>query len=398
MLATRVKRAHKMHGQKLIVSDLRENEMAQRADVFLHPRPGTDLIWLSAVTKYIFDNGLANQTFIDQWVNRAAEFRKSLESFTLEMASERCGLPIETLTKVAHMIVEADGVCILWAMGVTQHTMGSDTSTAISNLLLATGNYMRPGTGAYPLRGHNNVQGASDHGAMPNFFPGYQEVADPAIRAKFEKAWKVSLPPKPGLDNHMMVDAIHEGKLKAMYLFGEEMSLVDSNANFVGDALAKLDFFVVQEIFFSETCRFADVILPASPSLEKEGTFTSTERRIQRLYQVLEPLGESRPDWIIIQDIANRLGAGWKYEHPSQIYEEIAALTPLMAGVTYERLEGYKTLQWPVAEDGSDQPLLYTKEFNFPDGKATFLPSSLDGAIRSAERRIRSALEQRPPA
>ena len=374
VLATRVKRAHKMHGQKLIVADLREHEMAARADVFFRPRPGTDLIWLSAVTKYIFDNGLANQKFIDQWVNRAEEFKKSLESYTLEMASERCDLPVETLTKVAHMIAEADGVCVLWAMGVTQHSMGSDTSTAISNLLLATGNYMRPGAGAYPLRGHNNVQGASDHGAMPNYFPGYQEVADPATRAKFERAWNVSLPPKPGLDNHMMIDAIHDGQLKAMYLFGEEMSLVDSNANFVSDALSKLDFFVVQEIFFSETCQFADVILPASPSLEKEGTFTSTERRIQRLYQALEPLGESRPDWIIIQDIANRLGAGWKYEHPSQIYEEIAALTPLMAGVTYERLEGYRTLQWPVAEDGSDQPLLYTKGFHFPDGKARFHP------------------------
>jgi formate dehydrogenase major subunit len=272
------------------------------------------------------------------------------------------------------MIAEADSVCILWAMGVTQHIMGSDTSTAISNLLLATGNYMRPGTGAYPLRGHNNVQGASDHGAMPNYFPGYQKVDDPVIRAKFEKAWNVSLPPKPGLDNHLMIDAIHDGRLKAMYVFGEEMSIVDSNANYVGDALSKLDFFVMQEIFFSETCRFADVILPACPSLEKEGTFTSTERRIQRLYPAFEPLGESRPDWEIIQDIANRLGADWKYENPSQIYEEIAPLTPLMAGVTYERLEGYKSLQWPVAEDGSDQPLLYTKQFKFPDGKATFFP------------------------
>jgi formate dehydrogenase major subunit len=374
VLATRVKRAHKMGGQKLIVADLREHEMAQRADLFFRPRPGTDLIWISAVTKYIFDNGLADQRFIDEWVKRADEFRKSLEPFTLDMASERCGLPMETLTKVAHMIAETKDVCILWAMGVTQHSMGSDTSTAISNLLLATGNYMKPGTGAYPLRGHNNVQGASDHGAMPNYFPGYQKVDDPAIRAKFEKAWNVSLPAKPGLDNHMMIDAIHEGKLKAMYVFGEEMSLVDSNASYVGEALSKLDFFVMQEVFFSETCRFADVILPASPSLEKEGTFTSTERRIQRLYQVFEPLGESRPDWMIIQDIANRLGAGWRYERPSQIYEEIAPLTPLMAGVTYERLEGYKTLQWPVAEDGSDQPLLYTTEFKSPDGKATFFP------------------------
>jgi formate dehydrogenase major subunit len=374
VLATRVKRAHKLRGQKLIVSDLRENEMARRADVFLHPRPGTDLFWLSAVTRYIFDNGLARQEFIDKWVSGAGDYIKSLEAFTLEAASERCGLPIETLTKVARMIAEANSVCILWAMGVTQHVMGSDTSTAISNLLLATGNYMRPGTGAYPLRGHNNVQGASDHGAMPNYFPGYQKVEDPAISAKFEKAWNVSLPPKPGLDNHLMIDAIQDGRLKAMYVFGEELSIVDSNANYVGDALSKLDFFVMQEIFFSQTCRFADVILPACPSLEKEGTFTSTERRIQRLYRVFDPLGESRPDWEIIQDIANRLGAGWKYGHPSEIYKEIASLTPLMAGVTYERLEGYKSLQWPVAEDGSDQPLLYTREFKFPGGKATFFP------------------------
>jgi formate dehydrogenase major subunit len=376
VLATRVKRAHKLHGQKLIVSDLRENEMARRADVFLHPRPGTDLFWLSAVTRYILDNGLADQAFIDKWVNGAAEYRQSLDFFTLEMASKRCGIPVETLTRVAHMIAEADSVCALWAMGVTQHIMGSDTSTAISNLLLATGNYMRPGTGAYPLRGHNNVQGASDHGAMPNFFPGYQKVDDSAIRSKFEKAWNVPLPSTPGLNNHQMIDAIHEGRIKSMYVFGEEMSLVDSNANYVADALSKLDFFVMQEIFFTDTCRFADVILPACPSLEKEGTFTSTERRIQRLYRVLEPLGESRPDWEIIQDIANRLGAGWSYNHPSQIYDEIASLTPLMAGVTYDRLEGYQSLQWPVAEDGSDQPLLYTRQFKSPDGKATFFPVS----------------------
>ena len=377
VLATRVKRAHKLHGQKLIVSDLRKNEMAERADVFLRPRPGTDLFWLSVVTKYIFDNGLANQAFLDKWVNGVTEYRESLAPFTLEMASQRCGLPMRNpLATVARMIAfgKPPSVCILWAMGVTQHVMGSDTSTAMSNLLLVTGNYMRPGTGAYPLRGHNNVQGASDHGAMPNYFPGYQKVDDPEIRAKFEKAWKVALPAKPGLDNHLMIDAIHDGRLKAMYVFGEELSMVDSNANYVSAALSKLDFFVMQEIFFTETCRFADVILPASPSLEKEGTFTSTERRIQRLYRAMDPLGESRPDWQIIQGIANHLGAGWSYSHPSEIYEEIAPLTPIVAGVTYERLEGYKSLQWPVAEDGSDQPLLYTKKFNFPDGKAKLFP------------------------
>src|SRR5580698_2266556 len=292
----------------------------------------------------------------------------------MEYASKVCGIPLETLEQIAHMVAEASGTCILWAMGVTQHSCGSDTSTAISNLLLMSGNYMRTGTGAYPLRGHNNVQGASDHGSMPNLLPGYQSVDDPEVRRKFEKAWGVTLPSTKGLDNHEMVEAIDEGKLKSIYLFGEEMSLVDSNANFVSDAFSKLEFFVVQDIFFSNTCHYADVVLPAAPSLEKEGTFTSTERRIQRLYQVFEPLDGSRPDWEIVQDIANRLGAKWNYQHPSEIMDEIASLTPLQAGVNYERLESYKTLQWPIAKDGSDQPLLYTQQFNFPDGMATFFP------------------------
>jgi formate dehydrogenase major subunit len=320
---------------------------------------------------------LEKKEFLAQWINGLEEYKKSLEPFTMEFAAKTCGLTVELLKQVAHMIVEADGVCILWAMGITQHSMGSDASTAISNLLLVTGNYMRTGTGAYPLRGHNNVQGAGDHGAAPDVLPGYQSVVDPEVRARFEAAWNVKLPSTKGLDNHEMIDAIHAGKLKAMYVFGEEIALVDSNANFVQDGLAKLEFFVAQDVFFSKTCQFADVILPASPSLEKEGTFTSTERRIQRLYQVLEPFGESRPDWRIIQDVANHLGMNWNYQHPSEIYDEIASLTPLFAGVTYERMEGYKSLQWPVAPDGTDQPLLYTKEFALPGGKARLFPLAM---------------------
>jgi len=331
-------------------------------------------VWLCAVTRYILDQGLAHSEFLDLRVNGLADYRRSLEPFTLEFASATCNLPVEILRRTAHMIADAKTVCILWAMGVTQHGNGSDTSTAISNLLLITGNYMRPGTGAYPLRGHNNVQGASDHGAMPNMMSGYQKVDDPEVRERFAAGWGVSLPSTKGLDNHEMVDAIYQGKLRSLYLCGEEMSIVDSNANYVGDAFRRLEFFVIQDIFFSHTCQFADVVLPASPSLEKEGTFTSTERRIQRLYQVLDPLPGSRPDWLIIQDVANRLGAGWNYRHPSGVMDEVAALTPMFAGVSYERLEGYKTLQWPVAADGSDQPLLYTKGFAFPDGKARLFP------------------------
>jgi formate dehydrogenase major subunit len=259
-------------------------------------------------------------------------------------------------------------------MGITQHMRASDGSTAISNLLLVTGNYMKDEGGAFPLRGHNNVQGAGDVGAAPHLFPGYQPVTDSEIRAKFEKAWGVPLPPERGMDNHHMVDGMIKGTMRAMYLDGEDMIQADSNANHVAEAFGKLDFFVVQDIFFSETCRYADVILPGAPALEKDGTFSSTERRIQRLYQALPEMGESRADWKITQDIANRMGANWNYVHPSEIMAEMASLTPLYAGVNYERLEGYKTLQWPVAEDGTDQPVLYLNGFPFPDNKAKFHP------------------------
>ena len=375
VLATRVKRAHKKNGQRLIVSDLRENEMARRADVLLRPNPGTDLVWVSGVARYIIDQNLHDQEFIARWVNGFDEYRASLEPFTLEFCERVSGIPQETLRPVAHEIATTrKGVCILWAMGVTQHCGGSDTSTSFCNLLLITGNFKRPGTGAYPLRGHNNVQGASDFGSAPKFLPGYQHVSDDAVRGKFEREWNVTLPVRKGLDNHEMVDSIMQGSLRAIYLKGEDMYTSDSNGGLVGEALSKLELFVVQDLFFTKTCEFANVILPAAASLEKEGTFVNTERRIQRLYQVFEPLGDSRPDWVIIQDVANRLGAGWNYTHPSQIMDEAARLCPIFAGVSYERLEGYKSLQWPVASDGTDQPLLYVDQFHFPDGKAKLHP------------------------
>jgi formate dehydrogenase major subunit len=374
VLATRIKRSHKHRGQRLIVADLRKHEMAQRADIFIRPEPSTDLVWLNAVAKFILDQGWHRQDFIDQWVNNFDEYRKSLEQFTLEFAERRTGVSAETLKTIAREIANADGVCILWAMGVTQHCGGSDTSTSISNLLLLTGNYMRPGAGAYPMRGHNNVQGTSDFGSMPNVYSGYQKVEDEEVRAKFEAAWKTKLPPHKGLDNHEMIRAVHEGKLKVIYLKGEDTITSDANAGDVKKALDEIDFLVVQDVNFSATARFANVILPASPSLEKEGTFVNTERRIQRLYQVMEPLGESKPDWQIIQLIAKRLGAEWNYSHPSEIMDEVARLTPLFAGVTYERLEGYKSLQWPVDKNGIDSPYLFRERFPFSDGKAKFHP------------------------
>jgi formate dehydrogenase major subunit len=370
VLATRIKRAKKLHGQKLIVSDLRKHEMAERSDLFLHPRQGTDFVWITAVAKYIIDQGWHDEAFIKARVNNYEEFLAHVEKYTLDYAEEVTGIPKEQLIKAATMIHEADGTCVLWGMGVTQNIAGSHTSMAIANLLLITGNFGRPGAGAYPLRGHNNVQGTCDMGALPSFLPGYQSVKDDVARKRFEHAYGVAISSEPGLTSIQMVEAIGKGTLKAMYVMGEDMAWVDSNSNHVQDMLSQLEFFVVQDVFFTKTAQFADVILPAAPSLEKEGTFTNTERRIQRLYQVFEPLGDSKPDWWIIQEVAKRMGFDWNYSHPGEIMDEIASLTPFFAGVSYDRLEGWNSLVWPVHPDGTDEPLLYKERFNFPDGRA----------------------------
>ncbi|HTV82844.1 MAG TPA: molybdopterin-dependent oxidoreductase [Acidobacteriaceae bacterium] len=374
VLATRIRRAHKLRGQKLIVADLRRHEMAERADLWLRPQPSTDLISVSAVAKYILDRGWQDQEFIAARVNSFEKYRESLQPFTLEFAEEKTGISAEPLKTVAEQIAQADSVCILWAMGVTQHKHGSDTSTAISNLLLLTGNYGRPGTGGCPLRGHSNVQGSSDFGSMPNQYPGYMDVHDDEMRRHWEQAWGVPLPAGKGMDDHVMVDGMHEGAIRGLYLIGEDMISSESNHHYLAAGLERLELFVVQEIFFTLTCRYADVILPGTPSFEKEGTYVNTERRIQRIYEVMKPLPGTRPDWQIIQGIANRLGAQWSYESPSEIMDECAGIAPMFAGVTYARLAGYNSLHWPVQADGTDTPLLYKERFHFPDGKAKFHP------------------------
>ncbi|THF88287.1 formate dehydrogenase subunit alpha [Deinococcus sp. KSM4-11] len=370
VLATRIKRAQKLGSLKVIVFDLREHELAKRADQFLRPKPGTDFVWLAAVSKFILDHGLEDKAFLAERVNGLDAFRESIQSFTLEYAEQETGLSAATLEALARQIAAEERVCILWAMGVTQQCGGTDTSAAISNLLLITGNYGKLGTGGYPLRGHNNVQGCSDMGAQPDAVSGYQKIDDDLVVQRHEREWGVTLRPERGLDNTQMIDAALEGKLRAMWITGEEMSLTDANANHLQEGFEALEFLVIQDLYFTNTARFADVIFPAAASLEKEGTFTNTERRIQRLYEVMPPLKGTKPDWQIYMGVADRMGHRWGYTHPSEIMAEIARLTPFFAGVTYERLEGYNTLCWPVAEDGTDQPLLYTERFHFPDGKA----------------------------
>ncbi|MEH7440315.1 formate dehydrogenase subunit alpha [Neobacillus drentensis] len=371
VLATRIKRAQKLHGQKLITVDVRRHEMGDRADLFVRPKQGTDYVWLSAITKYIIDQGWHDVKFITDHVNHYDEFLKMMEPYSLEEAEKITGITKETLIQMAEMIRDADGTVICWGMGVTQNIAGSHTSVAIANLLLATGNMMRPNAGAYPLRGHNNVQGAADMGTMPNIFPGYQSVTNVEIREKFEKAYGVSISPNPGLDNIEMLGAVDRGEMKAMYIAGEDMAWVDADSNHTQAMLAKLDFLVVQEIFLTTTAQFADVILPGAPSLEKDGTFTNTERRVQRLYQALQPLGDSKPDWWILTQLAKKMGFDWNYTHPSEIFAEMASLTPFFSQCNYDVLEGWNSFHWGSL-DGSNTPLLFQDGFNFPDKKARF--------------------------
>jgi formate dehydrogenase major subunit len=371
VLATRIKRAQKLHGQKLITVDVRRHEMGDRADLFVRPKQGTDYVWLSAITKYIIDQGWHDVKFITDHVNHYDEFLKMMEPYSLEEAENITGITRETIIQMAEMIRDADGTVICWGMGVTQNIAGSHTSVAIANLLLATGNMMRPNAGAYPLRGHNNVQGAADMGTMPNIFPGYQSVTNVEIREKFEKAYGVSISPNPGLDNIEMLGAVDRGEMKAMYIAGEDMAWVDADSNHTQAMLAKLDFLVVQEIFLTTTAQFADVILPGAPSLEKDGTFTNTERRVQRLYQALQPLGDSKPDWWILTQLAKKMGFDWDYTHPSEIFAEMASLTPFFSQCNYDVLEGWNSFHWGSL-DGSNTPLLFQDGFNFPDKKARF--------------------------
>ena len=377
VIASRLKAARKHRGQQLIVFDTRRHEMAERADLFLEPRSGTDLVWASALSRYMFEHGYADTGFLANRVSGVDAYRRSLEPFTMAFAARETGIAEDRLIDAAERIGRAGSVCIVWAMGITQHTHGADASTALSNLLLVTGNYGRPGTGGYPMRGHNNVQGASDFGCLKNVFPGYEKVTDDAVRAKWARAWGVApdaLPKEPGADNFMMVEEAAQRRVRAMYVIGEETAFSDADTENVHRAFAQLDFMVVQDLFFSRTAQFADVVLPGCPSVEKEGTFVNTERRIQRFYEVMPPRGESRPDWRILTDLAARMGHAWGYAHPSQIMDECASIAQMFRGVNYERLAGWKSLCWPVDANRRDTPLLYTERFHTDDGKATLYP------------------------
>jgi len=360
-------------GARLIVANPREIGLVRSASIWLRHRPGTDVVLLMGMMKVIVDEELADTAFIEARCENFEEFRESLQNFPLDLVEKVTGVPGEKVAAAARMYASNSPASIFYAMGITQHTHGTDNVMAVANLAMLTGNIGKPGAGVNPLRGQNNVQGACDMGALPNVYPAYQPVASAEAKEKFERAWDCKLDPNPGLTLSDIIPAAHEGKIKAIYLMGENPVLSDPDANHVEEALSKLEFLVVQDAFLTETARLADVVLPSTTFAEKDGTFTNTERRVQRVRKAMEPLSGSKPDWWIIRQIAQRMGGkGFDYEDPEQIMAEIAALAPSYGGISYARLEE-DSLQWPCpTPEHPGTPILHTAQFT--RGKGHFVP------------------------
>jgi formate dehydrogenase alpha subunit len=358
---------------RLIVANPLEIALVRDAEIWLQHRAGTDVALLMGMMKVIVDEGLMDSTFIEERCENYDFFKHSLKDYPLDMVESITGVPGEKIVRAARLYATARPSAILYTMGITQHTHGTDNVIAVANLAMLTGNIGRPGSGVNPLRGQNNVQGACDVGALPNVYPGYQSVANEDIRKKFEDAWGVALNPTAGKTLTEIMPLADEGNIKAMYLMGENPYLSDPDANHVRRAMNRLDFFVVQDIFLSETAQLADVVLPACSFAEKDGTFTNTERRVQRVRQAIEPVGDSRPDWWITCQIARRMGArGFDFENPSQIMDEIASVTPSYGGISFARLEK-ESLQWPCpTEEHPGTAILHTMMFS--RGKGHFVP------------------------
>jgi formate dehydrogenase alpha subunit len=385
IVALRVKDAVKK-GAKLIVANPKEIDLCRYADLFIQHKAGTDVALLMGMARVILDEGLQDQSFIDERCEDVEAFKASLENFDLDTVEEITGVPREKIIEAARLYATQKPSSILYCMGITQHVHGTDNVLSIANLASITGNLGKPSTGVNPLRGQSNVQGACDMGALPNVYPGYQQVVDPAVKDKFESAWGTSLDPSAGLTHTEIFDAVHDGKIKSLYLVGENPLLTEANSSHAKEALEKADFLVVQDIFLHETAELADVVLPASSFAEKDGTFTNTERRVQRVRKAIDPVGESKPDWWIISQIAKRLGAeGFEFTHPEQIMEEISGLVPAYGGISYSRLEK-AGLQWPCpTSDHPGTPILHVDQASTKTGKCKLVPLEFKGPAEKTD-------------
>ena len=332
--------AAKERGATLIVVDPRETLLSNRADFFLRQRPGTDVAWMNGFMNVIINEGLHDRAFIEERTEGSEELFKTVADYDPEKVERITGIPADQLIQAARAYAGAKSAMLLYSMGITQHSTGTDNVKSTANLAMLTGNIGRPSTGVNPLRGQNNVQGACDMGALPNVYSGYQKVADADARTKFERAWGRELPADPGLTLVEMMNAAGEGQLRALYIMGENPMVSDPDINHVREALKRLDLLVVQDIFLTETAELADVVLPGACFAEKEGTFTNTDRTVLRVRKAVEPPGQARPDWRVLCDLAQRLGYdGFAYSSAEDIMAEIVRLTPSYGGISYERLD-----------------------------------------------------------
>jgi formate dehydrogenase major subunit len=362
LVATRIFRA-KQKGAKLIVADPRKIQLASMADVFVSQNLGTDVALLNGIMHVILREGWQNQAFVDERTEGFEEFKKVVEDYPPEKASEISGVAVEDIVKIAEYYGKAAAGTIIYCMGITQHTTGVDNVKSLANLAMLTGHIGRESTGVNPLRGQNNVQGACDMGGLPNVYPAYQPVTVPDNQSKFESAWNATLSDQVGLTVTEMIPALIEGSLKGLYIMGENPMLSDPDTHHVEEALKAAELVVVQDIFLTQTAEMADVVLPGACFAEKDGTFSNTERRVMRVRKAVEPVGDSRGDWEIIQDLSSRFGYPMAYESPEEIMKEIASVTPSYGGITYERLEG-DGLQWPCPnEDHPGTKFLHKDKF-----------------------------------
>ena len=369
-------------GAKLIVADPRAIPLTRVATLHLQHRPGTDAALLNGLAHIIVKEGWHDEEFITKRTEGFEEWRESLADYTPERVSEITTVPPELLYEAARVYATARPASLIYAMGITQHTCGHDNVLALANLAMLTGNMGLPGGGVNPLRGQNNVQGACDMGCLNNVLPGYQQVSDDVVRTRFEQAWGVSLPAHPGLTVVEMINAAGKGQLKGLYIVGENPMMSDPDVNHVRECLENLDFLVIQDIFPTETTQLADVVIPAASFAEKDGTFTNTERRVQRVRKAKEPPGEAKPDWEIVIELAKRIQGegngtqdapygGWDYSSPAEIMDEIAALTPIYGGISYERIDEVG-LQWPCpTSDHPGTPILHEGVFSRGLGRFT---------------------------
>lgn len=374
LIGSRIVNAVNDNGAKLILIDPRAIELAKYAAIHVRQKNGTDVAWINGLINVIISEGLYDKKFVEERTEGFEELKTLVKEYTPEYVEKITSIPKEKIIEIARIYAKARKAMIVYSMGITQHTTGVDNVKSLANLAMVTGHLGYASSGLNPLRGQNNVQGSCDVGALPNVYSGYQTVADESIRKKFEAAWGIEgLPPKPGLTVTEIISAAGKGTIKGLYIMGENPIISDPDSNHVRDCLSKAEFLVVQDIFLTDTAEYADVVLPSASFSEKDGTFTNTERRVERIRKAIEPPGQAKADWQILCEVAKRMGyKGMSYSHPSEIMDEIAAVTPIYGGISYTRLDPYG-LQWPCpTKDHPGTSVLHKEKFT--KGKGTFMP------------------------